>query len=67
MATKTGASAIHPGYGFLSENTRFATRCQDAGIAFVGPPAAAIAAMGASTVCCPEAVIIHGHLLRLTM
>ena len=46
VAAKTGASAVHPGYGFLSENTAFATQCQEAGVAFVGPPAAAIAAMG---------------------
>ena len=49
VAQETGASAVHPGYGFLSENTAFAKQCQEAGIAFVGPPAAAIAAMGASS------------------
>ncbi len=41
-----GADAIHPGYGFLSENEAFATACEKAGIIFIGPPAAAIAAMG---------------------
>ena len=45
-AKKTGAQAIHPGYGFLSENAEFADACAAAGIAFVGPPASAITAMG---------------------
>ena len=42
----TGAEAVHPGYGFLSERTSFAQALEDAGIAFVGPPIGAIAAMG---------------------
>ena len=45
-AKATGAQAIHPGYGFLSENTDFAKRCEDEGIAFIGPKAHSIAAMG---------------------
>lgn len=45
-AKATGADAIHPGYGFLSERESFAKACAEAGIAFVGPPPGAIAAMG---------------------
>ena len=43
---KTGAEAVHPGYGFLSENEAFARRCEDEGITFIGPKANSIAAMG---------------------
>lgn len=45
-AKQTGAQAIHPGYGFVSENADFVRACQAAGIVFVGPPAEAMDAMG---------------------
>lgn len=45
-ALETGAEAIHPGYGFLSENTVFASTCKENGIVFIGPPSTAIDAMG---------------------
>ena len=48
-AQKTGAQAIHPGYGFLSENEEFAGACAQAGIVFIGPPASAIRAMGSKS------------------
>lgn len=48
-AQKTGAEAIHPGYGFLSENSDFAQACENAGIRFIGPPVAAIEAMGSKS------------------
>jgi len=49
VAKRAGADAIHPGYGFLSENSRFAHACADAGIKFIGPSAAAMEMMGSKT------------------
>jgi acetyl-CoA carboxylase biotin carboxylase subunit len=71
VAKRSGAEAIHPGYGFLSERAEFAQACVDAGIVFVGPPARAIATMGdklvaRSTVMAAGVPVVPGTLPGLS-
>ena len=49
IARRSAADAIHPGYGFLSENAAFAEACEHVGILFIGPPASAMRALGSKT------------------
>jgi acetyl-CoA carboxylase biotin carboxylase subunit len=49
IARRTGCDAVHPGYGFLSENAEFAEACAEAGVTFIGPPASAMRVLGSKT------------------
>lgn len=66
-AKSTGADAIHPGYGFLSENSEFAKRCADAGITFIGPSPEAMAQMGSKIAARRMAMQAHVPVVPGTM
>ena len=59
LALEKNVDAIHPGYGFLSENAEFAEACDAAGITFIGPPASAIRKMGSKTAARQVAIAAH--------
>ena len=63
VAKKSGAQAIHPGYGFLAENTAFVEACEEAGIVFIGPPASAMRLMGSKIAAKQLAMSVHAPVI----